>query len=278
MILSILILASYLYISTENSAKAVLIPQSGSVYVNDRLVLEETKITEKDIVETKDNSEALLLIHESILVTVEPKTIIRVDSLLKDDVSITKATGSTWNKFTKLNGVTNYKVKTPNAVATVKGTEFGLDDNGLIVAEGKVDVLSADGSKKVLVEMGSKCSFLKDNSCQVENITEADKFRIITNLKKQIGFLKDVRDLEVQKNEAFLNYLFDRINKNYTLKNFIDDVDKRYISVEKYFENSSIKHKTLEKVSDISKKIEEQIEVIEEYESSVNIPEKIVIK
>ena len=112
----------------------------------------------------------------------------------------------TWNKFTGLSGVNGYEVETPTTVATVRGTEFGVNLSEVMVGEGEVDVES-QGQKLRILE-GKKSAFLMGKLSELD-LTPEEKQFIINRLAKSLEKLKELRMAQLQKHK----FLLDRIKK-----------------------------------------------------------------
>ena len=146
---------------------AFLTVESGELQVDSgsgwRTVTGEVSLSLKDKVQTLDGT-AVITLYESILIALEENTEISLSSLQEEKTAIKQEKGSTWSKFTSVTGIKGYEVETPTTVATVRGTEFGInaDDDIIWVAEGKVDVNR--GGKIFTLEEFEK--LLKGKACE----------------------------------------------------------------------------------------------------------------
>ena len=90
------------------------------------------------IVKTED-AVATIVLYESIFIELEDYTELKILDLTKEHPRVHQA-GSTWNKFSNLAGFGTFIVETADTVSTVRGTEFGVDEEGVEVGEGEVEV------------------------------------------------------------------------------------------------------------------------------------------
>ena len=143
----------------------------------------EFKVEQSDTIDTQ-SSKAKLFLFDSIFVMIEPNTKITVSQLILDNIQLNQESGKTWNKVTKTFEVKNYGVKTPNAIASVRGTEFEVD------ATNNTKITLVDGF--VNVEGGNSNYDLKDfgkvyvDSSSIQNIplTQEEKEKLIENVKE----------------------------------------------------------------------------------------------
>lgn len=125
-------------ILADQTTPAQLNIETGTVLVNGQSVTETTKTLKlKDIIETKDTT-ATIILYESVFVILQPNTQVTIEDLTKQHPKINQQKGTTWNKFTKLLGVSEYTVQTKTSVASVRGTAFELSEDKIITAEGEV--------------------------------------------------------------------------------------------------------------------------------------------
>ncbi len=156
-----------------------------------------------DKVRTADG-EASVILYESIIVQLEKNTEVLIKDLAKNNVVVKQASGTTWNKFTGLSGVKGYEVETPTTVATVRGTEFGINLSQVMVGEGEVDV-SADGQNLTVFE-GEKSDLLFDKLTKL-NLTPEEKQFVLKRLAKSLERLKEMRMAQLNKHSFLLNQI-----------------------------------------------------------------------
>lgn len=102
-----------------------------------------------DRVVTAEGASAEVVLDGGSLITLRESSDFTVDSPSRSDASFTLAFGSLLAKIQKL-AAGGLRVRTPTAVAAVRGTEFGVEVEGDdthvgVFDEGKVDVSAADG-------------------------------------------------------------------------------------------------------------------------------------
>ncbi len=126
-----------------------------------------------DTVETSANGKAKLLLGDDSVITISPNSRFRISRALYDpakksrDSSFTLLAGKVRSLVSKFWGSAgaNFEVRTPTAVAGVRGTEFVQEINAdgsstITVLEGKVEVYNPKDSKKraVVLTQGQRTS------------------------------------------------------------------------------------------------------------------------
>ncbi len=207
-IIALLGAAIYGMLFLSKTTQAFLLPEKGLVEVNSGsgfvTVTTQTNVGKNDIIRTSADSSAVLIIYESILITLEPNTQLSVSDLTKENIQITQNSGSTWNKFTRLNGVTGYTLQTPTSVAVVRGTEFGLNNERLIVAEGTVD-LEANG-QTLKITSDEKADIGKTGPVKGK-LTDKDMDYMISRLEIQTKQLQALRARELEKHAGVVKLI-----------------------------------------------------------------------
>ncbi len=264
-VLIALILIGFFALTRSSEIKIMLIPESGVVEVDSGKgyvkISGETILDGDETIRTQTNSVAIVILHESVLITLEENTEISIESLVKDNIIVKQNKGSTWNKFTRLNGVNNYNVKTPTSVAAVKGTEFGLEENQILVASGKVSFIKNE--QEIIVGDLEKAGFV-NNGLKKLPLTPEDKKKIIENMKRQINYLKLLREKELEKNKILVATLEKTIGKGYTSDEFFQKVDQGEINIEEAIAKSPVPlpFESVTKVKNLSLKIKKQLQDI----------------
>ncbi|HLD05044.1 MAG TPA: FecR domain-containing protein [Candidatus Nanoarchaeia archaeon] len=182
-------------------------------------------LKKSDKVRTLDG-QATIVIFESILVSLDENTEVLVDSLIKEKVAIQQQKGSTWNKVTGLSGVQSYEVSTPNTVATVRGTAFGVDtgaEDSIAVGEGNVGVSS--GGQEENVAAFEKVFGKKGNLAKKEWSAD-DKVKFKKRLTRHLVHLKKLRWAELEKKRPLVEKLKAKYKvTDVDIKKFFEDVD-----------------------------------------------------
>ena len=87
-----------------------------------------------DAIQTASESRAVLTFFEGSTVTIEPGSQLQIDAATFQGsstiVQMTQSVGRTWHVVTKLvTGDSKYEVRTPTSTASVRGTQFTVDDD-----------------------------------------------------------------------------------------------------------------------------------------------------
>lgn len=137
-------------------ATAILASITGDVQVQRNQIWSaaktDDKVSQDDVVKTGNNASATVLFGSGSLMRVDSNSQIALSNYSKDGdnwiIKINQIVGRTWNRVQKLVGASVYEVNTPTAVATVRGTAFGIDANAsgsaVTVDEGTVSAKLVD--------------------------------------------------------------------------------------------------------------------------------------
>jgi hypothetical protein len=122
-------------------------------------------LEEGDRVVVAEGGAAEVALDGGSLVTVREKSDFLVEKTSKGEASFFLRVGSLLAKIQKL-GTRRLRVRTPNAVAAVRGTEFGVEVDGEyshvgVFDEGKVEVSDASGGAPELLISNQETSVLK---------------------------------------------------------------------------------------------------------------------
>ncbi|MBW3012630.1 FecR domain-containing protein [Candidatus Woesearchaeota archaeon] len=143
-IVLIVIGAAFFFFVPEKAAAAILYVEEGTVEINTgsgwNPASDEMKLKENAEVRTAEGR-ATVVLYDSEIIRLEPNTHIKLKDLNKENIVVGQESGATWNKVMKMTGTTGYDVETPNTVATVRGTEFGV-----LVAEELSEVFVEEGN------------------------------------------------------------------------------------------------------------------------------------
>jgi len=139
-------------VKTEKAPEiAVLAVHSGEVLVNGSPAKAGQELKEGDVVKTSAASKASVVFFDSSVLRLDENTEITVKRISADglrSVDLKQTSGQTWSRVLKLSGVKEYRIETPNTIATVRGTGFGIKvsdgDTKIMVKEGKVHVASVE--------------------------------------------------------------------------------------------------------------------------------------
>ncbi len=264
-LLAVLIIAGvaiYSLVFITNTAQAVLLPQGGSVEVNSGsgfvAVTAQTTVGEKDVIRTGADGSASLILYESLFITLEPNTQVSVGDLTKENIQISQQQGSTWNKFTKLNGVTGYTISTPTSVAAVRGTEFGISDSRIIVAEGTVE-LDAAGQK--LSVHGDEKADITARGATKNSMNKNDREYMISRLEIQMIQLKRMRAKILADHKLVVDKLLlgqKAQGQEYTMDELLSAADDNLVDLEQVKSSIPARTEWMDNAFELTLKIQEQ--------------------
>ncbi len=226
----ILLAAVFWTLSASSITAAILYIDNGVVEVDIgngwTAGADEMELGEGAKVRTKEGSASVVL-REGEVMSLEPNTEVELSELSKNKISIKQIAGETWNKITRISGVSSYEVETPNTVATVRGTEFFLksgDEDEVDVEDGSVEFGFIKTPTKKLIAKAKQRIRAKGDKMTEENFDidpRAAKFK-----EKYIKHLEQIRMREIQKNKALLGVA----KKTYgvdeaQMKQYLEDAD-----------------------------------------------------
>jgi hypothetical protein len=151
-----------------------------------------------DLIRTGADGSASVILYESAIVTLEADTEVKLAELSKDNSVVQQNSGSTWNKFTKMNGMKGLEVETPNSVATVRGTEFGVDMDNVTVIEGEVATTDKLSGQVYSVPAGQKATRL-EGKLALGDLSEDEKARVISKMEKNVKRLEHLAEKQSKK-------------------------------------------------------------------------------
>jgi len=269
----IIIAAMYLYVTQSSTIPAYLNIESGEVNVNTGKAIingeDGMKLKESYIVKTGEAGEASVILYESIVISLDPNTEISISELSKENIEIKQTEGSTWTKFMNILGVNGMSIETPNTVATVRGTNFGVDMFWVYVDEGLVNVKTGNGEEN----LGAGENAMYDNGTLTKGmLTEEQKQRIIKYKKRQILILQNIRMLELEKKRMIIEKLLNANNLSFEeMPKYLEDIDKGEGDLNKIMQQIPVKIESAEKVLKITEKIREERKRIAELEGIGNV-------
>ncbi len=191
----------------------------------DYQTVEDTMILEKgDMIKTDLNGEAEVLIGEGSVIRLSPNTEITINektlsSLWEQEVNVSVNQGKIWFRILKIfdnNSV--WEVETPNVVATVRGTAFGIEvlnseEVNVFVAESEVIVENKNKEmplRKAIAVAGQKMSIKKNFNVVKDKLLLNDEKSLNLEkwLNKNLEFDRNFQDKAQQKiNAKLLQYL-----------------------------------------------------------------------
>jgi hypothetical protein len=253
----VLVLAvSYFKITTSPTTVAFLNIEGGEVNVDVgkgwESATDQMELDLEDKVKTGDG-EATVVLYESVMVSLDPYTEVEIQDLNEEHVKVGQTSGSTWNKFTGIAGIDEFSVETPTTVATVRGTYFKVDMNGVTVSEGEV-LVTMDG-QQVLVKAGKKVT-VEDGQLVESEFSEQEKQEIIAKMQRTVGQLKELREREAYKHPTLLNQL----KKKYGIteaeaREYLDKADRGEYDLAEIEKKSPVKIESVHKIKLITEEI-----------------------
>jgi len=221
-----------------------------------------------DSISTQNGRADVVLLGRAI-VSLEPNTEVKISSLLEDNIEIKQNSGSTWNKFLGLVGANSFKVQTPDAVASVRGTEFGVDVNAnssiALVSDGVVN-FGTDNKTFDLKEL-EKAGVINKKLVRL-NLTEEDIRKILLRKTQTIRNLKSIREEQIKN----LGPLITFARKTYGLtdkdiQEKLNAIDRGELDDEKLIEKAPFKKddlRRIKRINDEIKKTQNEIKRIKE--------------
>ena len=160
----------------------------GDVLVSGKPAALGQTVSKDATIEVKNNSMAVLQFASAASITLKANSVLSIANLSKNDsgkpvIELSQSTGSSFSKIAK--GQSEFSIKTPTAVAGVRGTSFELVvGNGkttqIKLLEGKVQVAKSGATVEELaaapvVEAGQKVEADATHVGKATEITEAEK-------------------------------------------------------------------------------------------------------
>jgi hypothetical protein len=151
-------------------------------------------VKDGDVIETGDKSSVIVQVGDELFVRFEANTKVVVTSITdiaKREINLEK--GKVLSSVAKLKKGSEYSVKTPTAVASVRGTEFLTDfDNGktiVAVGKGSVSVVKTETKEEKLVDLGN--SVVVTDKVEMRGINKVETLEL-----KKLETTPVVKDLE----------------------------------------------------------------------------------
>lgn len=208
-ILVILGTAYFFLIAPKPATAAVLYIEEGNVQVDTGkgwlAATDEMELGRGNKVKT-ESGQATIVFYEGEIMHLQPNTEVEITQLTSRKVKVDQK-GETWNKITKLSGIAEFTIETPNTVATVRGTEFIINNELLGVEEGNVEYGPTNNPRQLMVGSGNYANYLK---MQEEQMIEELRAKFGQFPNKYVKILKKVRAREVRKHKTILNMVKER--------------------------------------------------------------------
>ncbi|MEM4263518.1 MAG: FecR domain-containing protein [Candidatus Woesearchaeota archaeon] len=265
LVIAIIAGVAYFKIFKSSTTTAFLNIESGTVEVDTgngwQLATDQMKLGLNDKIRT-GTGKASVVLYESVIISLEPNTEISLKDLSKNSLKVEQPSGQTWNKFTGITGVSALSVETPNTVATVRGTFFGVGMQAVHVGEGIV-VVEKDG-QKIQITSGKKAT-VKDGKLVEEDLTPEELAEITKQMQRTLEQLKQLRMREVEKNSVLANQL----KKQYGItdaqvKEYLERADKGEFDLDEIEQKSPVKIESVHKIKLLTEEIIKQNKAIAE--------------
>ena len=146
-----------------------------------------------DRIITGDKSAVIIQIGDSIMVRLQPKTELTMDTLLDSpETGLSLNSGSVLARITKLKAGNSFSVKTPTVVASVRGTAFSVstgETDTVAVTEGTVAVKILKTGEELPVHEGSSLDIAE--KIKERPVTEQERLEINRILRMEFTFIKE---------------------------------------------------------------------------------------
>jgi hypothetical protein len=245
---------------------AIVYIESGDVEVNlgpgwspaqDEMIL-----SQGNKVRTGEGKAAVVLLSGEVI-HLEPNTEITLQEIQPLGIRIRQAAGETWNKVTRISGISSYEVETPTTVATVRGTEFFIGMDAVTVGEGEVEAgFTQQPSKKLVLRTLRKATF--DPEKDLTDVQVLDDPRLQEFREIYIQHLQRTRKHELNKHEMLLKIAKTRYEvTDAQIDQFLEDLDEGRRDADKIYEQvpGPFKRK-LERVYRLTKEIQRAHEML----------------
>lgn len=268
-IFGVVILAAffgYFYLTGSSTQVALLNIESGQVEVDQGQgflpAVDGMKLRLNDLVKTGGDGSASVILYESAIISLNPETEIKISDLDKDNLKIEQNSGSTWNKFTGLLGISSLVIETPETVATVRGTSFEVTMNSVIVGEGMVEVDFEGTKEKVGGGMGG---MIENGKFVIAELSPEERARLANAVERHIKMLREIRILELEKKRAIFEKLLNANNlTREEFEDYLKEADEGGIDLAEVEANIPIKTEIVTRIKDITEKIIEEKRIMRE--------------
>ncbi len=251
----VLLFVGYFYLTGSSLVPAQVHVESGEVLVNDKIVKGNVKLSERDVIETKGNSLATVFLYESIVINLEPDTLISIEELAKAHPEISQQKGGTWNTFTKLFGIESHTIKTGNSVASVRATAFGFKENYILGGYGSVSY-QIDG-REFLV-LSKKVVEKTDGEIIERDATQEEVQKIIQEMDRTLKELEYLREKEIEKKPFLKSMVKWKTGfSDEELQSYLRDIDDGKLNVDDLVKQIPFEIKSIDKIVEITKNIQD---------------------
>lgn len=265
--------AAFLFLNKSSTPMSTLIKEEGSVSFKKKesdqyteLSQDEVKLENGSFIKTDADSYARVFLPDNSMISMDVNTEIQIN-FEDNKTNIEQLVGKTWHRVQTLTNGEEYKVQTPNTVAAVRGTIFGVGvDNDttsrVFVEENRVNV-----GGEIDLEEGKQANAIDDDLSEQETDAalkasfwyqrnkiideEWQKVKNSSNLQKDLQKkLEERPDFETLKlglkplltdnasiqKELANAYRLAKIDANTCANNTREQMEDAYSSVERYRE------------------------------------------
>ncbi|MBW3013923.1 FecR domain-containing protein [Candidatus Woesearchaeota archaeon] len=256
-IVVIIAIIAYFAITGSATRTAFLTIESGEVMVDTGKgwvpAVDDMDLGLEDKIKTGPGAEATVILYESVIVSLDADTEVMIADLSKDNLKVKQDSGSTWNKFTGISGIGDYSVETPNTVATVRGTGFGVNMQSVLVGEGEVDVKKGDVVKRIV--QGRK-AVLREGQLVDEELSDTDRSRIMVQMQRSLKHIKMLREREIEKKRFMLNIA--QKTRGFTEEDMRDGIvkaDRGELDLDELEDRAPVKMEAIRKVRAMTEEV-----------------------
>jgi len=268
----------YQNVAGDNVEVAYLQVKGGSVEVNQgsgwASATDGMKLRSSDKVRTGADGSAAVVLFEGIIASLDPNTEVSVNEVSAGKTTIKLEAGSVWNKFAKVSGVSTYEVETPNAVATVRGTSFGVtyasEETTMDVGDGNVEFGSTGGTHETLGP-GERAT-MKLGALKRAVLDRAGRLALAQKLRQNLEDFKAARKKIIlgfiERNRA----LVDQLESQYPqlqesrLDEFLNAADAGQVNEDELIQKSPMKLPILYRLREMNQEVRAQMALIQQYE------------
>ena len=255
----------FLAISYASQDIAVLYIESGVVEVDVgtgwKTADDGMKLREQDIVKTGEGR-ATIVLHESIIVQIEPDSEIQIVDLDDSKTEISETVGSVWIKFTGVTGIDTLTIGTPKTVATVRRTELWMSIDEVRVVEGEVEVVY--NGQKELVAPGEKAFVTKKNLLDRRELTEAEWDQMREGIERNTKIMKKQRLRVLEKDRIVYSIATNAFGLDRsTAERYLDELDNNDEDLENLTSQLPYKPDSVKKAQAWTEEIRNNVRLLE---------------
>ncbi|GEM_PF-5749088 len=219
-------------------------------------------------IKTLDSSNARIVLLDSVILTLDPNSEIKLDTLGKNTV-VSLTSGDAWSKF-MLGDVQQYTVSVLGTTAVAYGTSFNTKIAGndviLTVSDGTVGF--SNSVDNVQAPKGSKY-IMSGGRITESSLTPEEKSAVVASMNNDLGAIKDLRFEMMQRNKAAYNQLKNMFNKtDDNVQKILDLIDNGELNDTEMISKSPIKLPMLQKLGSIDTEVKKQQASISKLQAS----------